>query len=80
MRIRAAALTAVLTGALTLAGTTAAQAADPDPVTGTATNSPGLLSGDVIQVPVNIPVLVCGDSINLIGLMNPTSGNTCSSS
>ncbi|MGW0212655.1 catalase [Streptomyces sp. NPDC003233] len=39
--------------------------------------SPGVLSGNVIQVPIDVPVTVCGDSINLIGLLNPTVGNSC---
>ncbi|MFF3907168.1 chaplin [Streptomyces sp. NPDC001848] len=45
---------------------------------GSATNSPGVLSGNVIQVPVHIPVNVCGNSLNVIALLNPTSGNACS--
>jgi LPXTG-motif cell wall-anchored protein len=44
---------------------------------GAATNSPGVLSGNVVQVPVDIPVNVCGNTINIIGLLNPTFGNTC---
>ncbi|MYU65266.1 chaplin family protein, partial [Streptomyces sp. SID69] len=38
---------------------------------GVAANSPGVISGNVIQVPVHIPVNVCGDSIDVIGLLNP---------
>ena len=45
--------------------------------TGGAANSPGVLSGNVIQVPIHIPVNVCGNSIDIIALLNPTSGNTC---
>ncbi|MGN5381674.1 chaplin [Streptomyces lasalocidi] len=41
-------------------------------------NSPGVISGDVIQVPIGIDANVCGDTIDLIGLLNPASGNTCS--
>ncbi|MER7920311.1 MULTISPECIES: chaplin [Streptomyces] len=44
---------------------------------GVAANSPGVISGNVIQVPVHIPVNVCGDSIDVIGLLNPAFGNTC---
>jgi hypothetical protein len=39
--------------------------------------SPGVLSGNVVQVPVHIPANVCGNSVNLIGLLNPAIGNTC---
>ncbi|MFD7922838.1 chaplin [Streptomyces sp. NPDC059740] len=44
---------------------------------GAAVGSPGVVSGNVIQVPVHIPVNVCGNSINVIGLINPAFGNTC---
>ncbi|MDH6701294.1 chaplin [Streptomyces griseoviridis] len=76
MRMRSLATTAALAGALTLLGATAAQA-DPDPTVGTAVGSPGVLSGDVIQVPIEIPVNLCGNSIDIVGLLNPTAGNAC---
>ncbi|MEZ0070664.1 hypothetical protein ABIA32_006717, partial [Streptacidiphilus sp. MAP12-20] len=44
---------------------------------GTATNSPGFLSGNLIQVPIHIPVNVCGNSVNVIGALNPAFGNSC---
>ncbi|WP_051819498.1 chaplin [Streptomyces sp. NRRL S-920] len=44
---------------------------------GAAVNSPGVLSGNVVQVPIHIPVNVCGNSIDIIGLLNPAFGNTC---
>ncbi|SOD61794.1 Small secreted domain [Streptomyces zhaozhouensis] len=44
---------------------------------GFAAGSPGVLSGNNIQVPIHIPVNVCGNSINIIGLLNPASGNIC---
>jgi hypothetical protein len=44
---------------------------------GTATQSPGVISGNVIQVPVHVPVNVCGNTVNVIGLLNPASGNNC---
>lgn len=37
--------------------------------------SPGVVSGNVAQVPVHIPVNVVGDSVNVIGLLNPAFGN-----
>jgi hypothetical protein len=76
--MRSFATTAVLAGTLALTGATAAHAADPDPTVGVTGNSPGVLSGDVIQIPVDIPVNACGNSLNLLlALLNPTSGNTC---
>ncbi|KKD03249.1 MULTISPECIES: chaplin [unclassified Streptomyces] len=44
---------------------------------GVAAHSPGVLSGNVVQVPVHIPVNVCGNTVNVIGLLNPAFGNTC---
>ena len=75
MRIRlmaAAGLAAV--ALLATAGTAAAD--DPDPV-GVAANSPGLLSGNVIQIPVDLGLNLCGDSIDVVGLLNPATDNTC---
>ncbi|MFC9283951.1 chaplin [Streptomyces collinus] len=76
MRKRSFVTTAVLAGALAMAGTTTAFAADPNPV-GAAANSPGLLSGNVIQVPVDLGLNLCGDTIDLIGLLNPAGASTC---
>ncbi|WP_269855890.1 chaplin [Streptomyces sp. RPT161] len=44
---------------------------------GAAVGSPGVISGNVIQVPINLPINLCGNSIDIIGLLNPTFGNTC---
>ncbi|WP_406289096.1 chaplin [Streptomyces sp. NBC_00209] len=44
---------------------------------GTTQGSPGLLSGNQIQAPIDIPVNVCGNSIDVVGLLNPAIGNTC---
>ncbi|MFF4037945.1 chaplin [Streptomyces sp. NPDC001816] len=76
MRMRSFATTAVLAGALALAGTTAAYAADPDPV-GVATDSPGVVSGNVIQIPLDLDANVCGNTIDIIALLNPAFANYC---
>ncbi|MFD3556755.1 chaplin [Streptomyces goshikiensis] len=44
---------------------------------GAAVGSPGVLSGNLVQVPVHVPVNVCGNSVNVVGLLNPAFGNTC---
>ncbi|MGW8556466.1 chaplin [Streptomyces tubercidicus] len=44
---------------------------------GVAQNSPGVLSGNLIQVPVDVPVNVCGNTVNIVALLNPAFGNTC---
>ncbi|MER7054760.1 MULTISPECIES: chaplin ChpG [unclassified Streptomyces] len=42
-----------------------------------AAHSPGVLSGNVVQVPVHVPVNVCGNTIDVVGLLNPAFGNEC---
>ncbi|WP_439654049.1 chaplin [Streptacidiphilus albus] len=68
------ALTAVAAG-LALAG--AGTAAADSTAAGAATGSPGFLSGNVIQVPIHIPVNICGDTVSVIGALNPAFGNHC---
>jgi hypothetical protein len=74
MRKRLTAAVGLAGAALLLCAGTAS--ADPDPV-GTAVDSPGVLSGNVVQIPVDLDLNVCGNSINVIGLLNPALGNTC---
>jgi hypothetical protein len=45
---------------------------------GVAAGSPGVVSGNEVQVPVHVPVNVCGNSVNGGGLLNPAFGNSCS--
>ncbi|WP_327282663.1 MULTISPECIES: chaplin [unclassified Streptomyces] len=45
---------------------------------GHAVNSPGVLSGNSVQAPVDAPVNACGNSISIVGLLNPAFGNGCS--
>lgn len=52
-------------------------AADGAGAAGSAAGSAGLLSGNTIQVPVHVPVNVCGNTVNVVGLLNPAAGNTC---
>ncbi|MFD6033222.1 chaplin [Streptomyces griseoincarnatus] len=44
---------------------------------GAAVHSPGVVSGNVIQAPIHIPVNVCGNTVNVIGALNPAFGNYC---
>ncbi|MEW2304644.1 chaplin [Streptomyces sp. NPDC006655] len=46
---------------------------------GIAAGSPGVVSGNGIELPVHVPVNVCGDTVNVVGLLNPAAGNTCAS-
>ncbi|MFF7964513.1 chaplin ChpD [Streptomyces sp. NPDC007903] len=67
---------AVIAGAILALGGAAPAFADAG-AEGAAVGSPGLLSGNVIQVPVHVPVNVCGTSLDVIGLLNPAFGNAC---
>lgn len=42
---------------------------------GHATKSPGVGSGNLVQVPVDVPVNVSGNSVSVIGVLNPVFGN-----
>ncbi|QDQ15753.1 chaplin [Streptomyces spectabilis] len=61
----------------TLAGGATSAAADAD-ANGTVEKSPGVLSGNLVQVPVDIPVNLCGNTVNVVGVLNPATGNACS--
>lgn len=67
---------AVIAGAILALGGAAPAFADAG-AEGAAIGSPGVLSGNVIQVPIHIPVNVCGNSVNVIALLNPAFGNAC---
>ncbi|WP_269276636.1 chaplin [Streptomyces sp. H39-S7] len=67
-------LTAIVAGGA-LAGAGYAQAdAGAD---GDAAGSPGVLSGNSVQLPVHVPVNLCGNTVNVVGLLNPATGNAC---
>ncbi|MEU0225063.1 chaplin ChpH [Streptomyces sp. NPDC006284] len=66
---------AAATGGLVLAS--AGMAVADSGAQGAAVHSPGVLSGNVVQVPVHVPVNVCGNTISVIGLLNPAFGNVC---
>ncbi|MEU6862704.1 chaplin [Streptomyces sp. NPDC046876] len=44
---------------------------------GVAAGSPGVISGNLVQVPIHVPVNVCGNTVNIIALLNPAFGNVC---
>lgn len=46
----------------------------------TTAGSPGVLSGNTVQVPVDVPINVCGVTANVVGLLNQAAGNHCSNS
>ncbi|MEU6591200.1 chaplin [Streptomyces sp. NPDC046881] len=64
---------AAASGAMAVAGPVHADSA----ADGSAGGSPGLISGNGIQLPVHLPVNVCGNTVNVAGLLNPAMGNGC---
>nr|WP_020140819.1 chaplin [Streptomyces sp. 351MFTsu5.1] len=67
---------AVVAGAIMALGMAAPAFADAG-AQGAAIGSPGVLSGNVVQIPVHVPINVCGNTVNVIGLLNPAIGNSC---
>ncbi|MFC9507216.1 chaplin family protein [Streptomyces sp. NPDC057002] len=74
-RIAKVGAVALGTSAVVLSG--AGLAAADAGAKGAAIGSPGVLSGNVVQVPVHVPVNVCGNTVNIIGALNPAVGNEC---
>lgn len=44
---------------------------------GASSGSPGVLSGNTVQAPVHVPVNVCGNTVDVVGVLNPAMGNSC---
>lgn len=74
-RIAKAAAVLAGTGAVALSG--AGMAVADSGAQGIAAHSPGVGSGNVVQVPVHVPINLCGNTVTVIGLINPAFGNTC---
>ncbi|MFE0326841.1 chaplin [Streptomyces sp. NPDC003753] len=65
---------AAATGILSLCGSPVFADSTAD---GSTSGSPGLASGNTVQAPVNVPVNVCGNTVNVIAVLNPAFGNAC---
>ncbi|MFG2599208.1 chaplin [Streptomyces sp. RTGN2] len=74
-KLGSAVVLTVAAGALAFAGSGVASA--DAGAQGLAYGSPGVLSGNVVQIPISVPVNACGNSVNVLGLLNPSFGNTC---
>ncbi|MEU6293600.1 chaplin [Streptomyces erythrochromogenes] len=75
VRVRRVLAVALAAGAVVVGGASAASA--DAGAQGVAAYSPGVGSGNLIQVPIHIPVNACGNTVSIIGLLNPAFGNTC---
>nr|WP_320773643.1 chaplin [Streptomyces sp. CRN 30] len=67
---------AAATSVLSLCGSPALADSQAD---GAAANSPGAVSGNAVQAPVEVPVNVCGNTVDVIAALNPVFGNSCAS-
>ncbi|MFG2601743.1 small secreted domain DUF320 [Streptomyces sp. 840.1] len=75
--LKKAAAVTMIAGGIIAAGAGAASATGHSGAGahGVATHSPGVASGNLVQVPVHVPVNVVGNTVNVIGLLNPAFGN-----
>ncbi|MEU6621579.1 chaplin [Streptomyces litmocidini] len=75
VRVRRGLAVAMAAGAVVVGGAAAASA--DAGAQGVAAYSPGVGSGNLVQVPLHVPVNACGNTVSVIGLLNPSFGNTC---
>jgi hypothetical protein len=73
--LKKAAAVTMVAGGLVAAGAGMASATNGSHADGKAVGSPGVVSGNLIQAPVHVPVNVVGNSVNVIGALNPAFGN-----
>ncbi|MFJ4876097.1 chaplin family protein [Streptomyces sp. NPDC088745] len=81
--LKKAAAVTLVAGGLVAAGAGAASATSPGHghghpgavAEGKAVQSPGVGSGNLVQVPVDVPVNVVGNTVTVIGGLNPAFGN-----
>jgi hypothetical protein len=65
----------MMAGGLVAAGAGMASAGHGAAAAGQAVASPGVGSGNLVQAPVHVPVNAVGNSVSVIGALNPTFGN-----
>ncbi|WP_055491537.1 chaplin [Streptomyces sp. TP-A0356] len=65
----------MVAGGLVAASAGLASATEGAHADGKAVGSPGVVSGNVIQAPVHVPVNAVGNTVNVIGVLNPAFGN-----
>ncbi|WAL94698.1 chaplin [Streptomyces sp. Je 1-369] len=75
--LKKAAAVTMVAGGLVAAGAGMASAHGGADADGLAKNSPGVVSGNLVQAPVHVPVNVCGNAVTVIGGLNPVFGNVC---
>ncbi|MFJ4712615.1 chaplin [Streptomyces sp. NPDC088785] len=73
--LKKAAAVTLVAGGLVAAGAGLASATDGAHADGKAVKSPGVGSGNLVQVPVHVPVNAVGNTVSVIGALNPAFGN-----
>ncbi|MYV54316.1 chaplin, partial [Streptomyces sp. SID3212] len=53
------------------------QAASSTHAQGAAVGSPGVGAGNLLQAPLELALNVCGNTADVVGLLNPAFGNNC---
>ncbi|KOU31874.1 chaplin [Streptomyces sp. WM6372] len=74
--IKKATAVTVIAGGLLAVGAGVSSAHGGASADGQAVGSPGVVSGNQVQVPVHVPVNVVGNTVTVIGLLNGVWGNT----
>ncbi|MFF1697533.1 chaplin [Streptomyces sp. NPDC058257] len=73
--LKKAAAVTMVAGGLIVAGAGLASATDGAHADGKAVKSPGVGSGNLVQAPVHIPVNAVGNTVSVIGALNPAFAN-----
>lgn len=66
----------MMTGGMIAAGAGLASATEGSHAAGPSVASPGVVSGNLVQAPVHVPANAVGNSVNVVGVLNPAFGNT----
>ncbi|MEV0119870.1 chaplin [Streptomyces sp. NPDC050844] len=73
--LKKAAAVTMVAGGLVAAGAGLASATGGAHADGKAVGSPGIGSGNLVQAPVHIPVNAVGNTVSVIGALNPAFAN-----
>ncbi|MET9484603.1 chaplin [Streptomyces sp. NPDC006638] len=73
--LKKAATLTLVAGGIVAAASGVASAHGGAQAEGAALKSPGIASGNLVQAPVHVPVNAVGNSVNVIGVLNPAFGN-----
>ncbi|MCF3125155.1 MULTISPECIES: chaplin [Streptomyces] len=73
--LKKAAAVTLVAGGLVAAGAGMASATGGAHANGEAVKSPGVGSGNLVQAPVHVPVNAVGNTVSVIGALNPAFAN-----